>query len=108
MRKKLAENLHAVRSRIAEAAARAERDPDEITLLAVTKSVDLEVIRTLLDLGVTEFGENRTQQLAQRAGMIGEYLSRKSMLDQDTAPQTSPDRTCSSSSPMERTQATRI
>lgn len=58
-RNRIAENLHRVRSRIAEAALRKGRDPHDVRLIAVTKTVGVEEIRVLRDLGVTDMGENR-------------------------------------------------
>jgi len=83
MRKRLADNLETVRSRIGEAAARVGRKASDVTLVAVTKSVDPEVIRALLDLGVVDVAESRAMQLLQRSGMIGEQLARRSMLETD-------------------------
>lgn len=73
----LADKLAAVRDRIANAALRAKRDPKEITLLAVTKSAGPEQIRDLLSLGVADLGENRVQQLVQRAAQLNEFLARR-------------------------------
>ncbi len=53
--------------RIACAAAKSGRSADEITLVAVTKSVTMEQITALLSLGRIDLGENRVQQLEQRA-----------------------------------------
>jgi len=64
---RLAENLAAVRDRIAAAATDAGRDPAAITLVAVTKYARDEWVRGLLDLGVRDLGENRPQQLTERA-----------------------------------------
>ena len=72
IRRKLTENLKRVRDQINEAAARARRDPDGITLVAVTKEVEIDIIRQSLDLGLVELGENRAQQLNQRAAMVQE------------------------------------
>ncbi len=72
----LSDNLKRVQNNIAEAALRVGRNPREIQLIAVTKSVGLDVIRALLELGQTELGENRVQQLVQRAGMISEQIGR--------------------------------
>jgi len=58
---RIAANLAGIRTRIAAAAARAGRDPADITLVAVTKSVGLDEIRTLLKLGVRDLAENRLQ-----------------------------------------------
>jgi pyridoxal phosphate enzyme (YggS family) len=55
-------NLEAVRSRIAEAAARAGRDPSTITLVAVTKVFPASAIREAYALGVSDFGENYLQE----------------------------------------------
>ncbi len=58
----LTTNLGAVRTRIAEAAGRVGRTPEEITLVAVSKTRSLEMIKMAYDLGVTDFGENRVQE----------------------------------------------
>lgn len=59
----LAERLERVRARIAAAAARAGRSPDEVTLVAVTKTVPAETIRRAWELGIRHVGENRAQEL---------------------------------------------
>jgi PLP dependent protein len=58
----LAENIARVRTRIAEAAQRAGRDPAEVTLVAVSKTKPLELVEMAYNLGVTDFGENRVQE----------------------------------------------
>lgn len=57
----LQHNLDAVRQRITAAAARAGRSADAVRLVAVTKTVDLDIVRGLWDLGVIDFGENRIE-----------------------------------------------
>ncbi|HPC15637.1 MAG TPA: YggS family pyridoxal phosphate-dependent enzyme [Candidatus Hydrogenedentes bacterium] len=54
-------NLAAIQKRITEAANRAQRPPDSIRLIAVTKTVSLAEVRILLDLGIRDFGENRVE-----------------------------------------------
>lgn len=54
-------NLKRIRARIAVAAEGAARDPESVTLIAVTKSVGVEEIRALSDLGVRHFAENRVE-----------------------------------------------
>ena len=76
-RKRIGENLQRLRDSIAAAAERAHRHPDEIRLVVVTKAAELEDIKTLIDLGMTDLGENRVQQLTARAARIGEWLARK-------------------------------
>ncbi len=76
-RSPLAERLDEVKDRIATAAAKANRDPSEITLVAVTKSTSPEQIREILQLGVCDLGENRVPFLTQRAGQLNEFLQRR-------------------------------
>jgi pyridoxal phosphate enzyme (YggS family) len=58
----LAENLAAIRSRIAAACERAGRDPSSVTLMAVTKGMPPEMVREAADLGLVLFGENKVQE----------------------------------------------
>ncbi len=58
----VAERLAEVRARIAEAARAVERDPAEVTLVAVTKTHPREVVEAALAAGQSVFGENRVQE----------------------------------------------
>ena len=60
------ENLDRVYSRIEEACARSGRQAKDITLLAVTKTVPVERIREIMNLGVKSLGENRVQELLSK------------------------------------------
>src|SRR5689334_12690793 len=71
-REEIASNLAAVRSRIAAACASAGRDPSSVTLVAVTKTYPASDVRHLLELGVTDFGENRDQEAAPKAAEVPE------------------------------------
>ena len=75
-RKQIKDNLKRVRENIAAAAGRAGRDPANVQLVVVTKAAGLDEIKTLIDLSVTDLGENRAQQLVARAEHIGEWLGR--------------------------------
>ncbi len=55
-------NLGQVRERIAAAATRAGRNPEDITLVAVTKTFPPSVIEEAWNAGLREFGENRVQE----------------------------------------------
>src|SRR5947209_574131 len=57
----VADNLEYVRSAIARAAELAGRDAQEVTLIAVSKTVPVHLVRIAYNLGVTNFGENRVQ-----------------------------------------------
>ncbi len=52
---------------VAEAAARAGRPPEDVTVVVISKGRDLHRITELYDQGVRDFGENRAQELAQKA-----------------------------------------
>jgi pyridoxal phosphate enzyme (YggS family) len=60
----VAENIARVREQIKAAATRSGRNPDDITLMAVTKTVSPERIREAYHAGIREFGENRVQEFA--------------------------------------------
>jgi pyridoxal phosphate enzyme (YggS family) len=64
---RIAGNLAAVRSRIAEAARRSGRDASDITLVAVTKRNSSGPIRELVKLGQVDLGENYPQELWAKA-----------------------------------------
>jgi len=59
-----------VRARIDSAAVRAARDPSEVTLVAATKTVDPELVRAVVAAGVPDVGENRAQELLEKAPVI--------------------------------------
>ncbi len=60
------ENLRDIRASIERAARSAGRSPDEILLLAATKTVPAEVINHAISLGVTCIGENRVQEFLEK------------------------------------------
>jgi pyridoxal phosphate enzyme (YggS family) len=64
------ENYCRVRQRISAACRRAGRDPASVTLVAVTKYAQVDWARRIVERGVVELGENRPQQLVQRAQQI--------------------------------------
>jgi len=68
----IADNVAAVRERIARAAARVGRDPDSITVMAVSKTVEPERIRQAYAAGIRVFGENRVQEFADKAGALAD------------------------------------
>ncbi|MEW6554971.1 MAG: YggS family pyridoxal phosphate-dependent enzyme [Actinomycetota bacterium] len=70
----IAENLDAVRERIARAAARSGRDAADITLVAVSKGRTLEAIREAALAGQTVFGENRAQELKEKLDHMQQEL----------------------------------
>ena len=63
----VATRLAAVRERIERACDASDRDPDEVTLVAVTKFFPASDVVALADLGVTDVGENRHQEAQAKA-----------------------------------------
>jgi PLP dependent protein len=68
-------DLDGVRRRIAEAAQRAGRDPQDIEIVAATKYVALEDLAELADAGVTRVGENRAQDLQAKHEAYGDRFT---------------------------------
>ncbi len=60
----IAENIAQIQTQIAAAARRASRNPEEITLMAVSKTFPVESIREAYAAGLRVFGENRVQEFA--------------------------------------------
>jgi len=85
-RSPLADNLERIRERIANACAKAKREPEEVTLVAVTKYAAPEQVREIVQLGIADLGENRVQALAQRAPQINEFFARRHQHGDDTVP----------------------
>ncbi len=68
----LIDNLADVRRRIAAAAAKSGRSPDEVSLVAATKYVTGSMARLLFDAGCRDFGESRPQQLWAKAAELSD------------------------------------
>ncbi|MEN4920769.1 YggS family pyridoxal phosphate-dependent enzyme [Achromobacter spanius] len=66
----MAGRLAQIQQRIAQACARAGRPADSVTLLPVSKTFGVESIREAMALGLTRFGENKTQEIRQKAAAL--------------------------------------
>jgi uncharacterized pyridoxal phosphate-containing UPF0001 family protein len=66
----MAGRLAQIQQRIADACARAGRPPGSVTLLPVSKTFGIEAIREAMALGLTRFGENKTQEIRQKAAAL--------------------------------------
>ncbi len=62
----LKENLEEVESKIQAACRRAGRSRDEVTLISVSKTKPVEMLREAYDLGVRVFGENKVQEIREK------------------------------------------
>src|SRR2546429_4130119 len=72
----LSKRLENVRSRIGSCAQRCKRSPDDITLVAVSKTHPAEAIREAISLGATDFGENRVQEAEGKIPEVGRDKAR--------------------------------
>lgn len=63
-----------VRERISQACKRVGRNPEEVTLIAVSKTMPVEAIREAMTCNIVDFGENRPQELRDKQVMISEPL----------------------------------
>lgn len=69
---RIAENLSAIRERIARAAAAAGRSPDSVRLIAVSKLQPAQAIREAYAAGVRDFGENYVQELVKKSDELSD------------------------------------
>jgi PLP dependent protein len=72
--------LDEIRARIALAAGKSGRKPEEITLVAVTKTLPVEVVLSGYQAGIHHFGENRAEELAQKTAEVAELLRVNSII----------------------------
>ena len=68
----IAARVAAVRERIARAAARAGRRPEDVTLVAVSKTFPAEAVRSAFVAGLRDFGENRVQEAEGKAAALAD------------------------------------
>jgi len=74
---KIADRVKQVKDTINSACASTGRDPSDVKLVVVTKSAEIEAVREVLSLGMTELGENRVQQLKKVSAQIVEFMQEK-------------------------------
>jgi pyridoxal phosphate enzyme (YggS family) len=72
----LRQRLERVHERMAEAAVRANRRPDDVKLVAVSKTHPAEIIREAIVAGVTDLGENRVQEAEAKIPEVGRQAAR--------------------------------
>jgi len=66
------ENIEAIKEQISNAAKRAGRNPEEITLLAASKTRTPEEIREAFNCGIKVFGENRVQEAREKIPLLSD------------------------------------
>jgi len=62
----LEERILSVKYDIADAAKKSGRNPDDITLIAVSKTIDIETVKEAYALGLDTFGENKPQEIRDK------------------------------------------
>src|SRR5215207_10274631 len=72
----LAARLALVRARITAAATGCGRSPQDVTLIAISKTHPSSVITELLELGATDIGENRVQEAESKIAEVGREKAR--------------------------------
>ena len=70
----VAENIRDIKERIAAAARRKGRTPDDVALMAVSKTVSPDKIRQAYQVGLRLFGESRVQEMAAKADAVARRL----------------------------------
>ena len=72
-KEELSRSLADVQVRIQEATARASRKSEEVTLIAVTKTYPVSDVEILHQLGVTQFGENRSAEGLEKSALVSAH-----------------------------------
>lgn len=72
---KIEERINCVKETINAVCLTAGRDPANVKLVVVTKSTDINGIKEVLQLGITDLAENRVQQLKKVANQVADFLA---------------------------------
>lgn len=67
---RLRESYELIKQEIRERAIKVGRNPEDILLLGVTKTVDVPMMQAAYDIGITHFGENRVQEYLRKADIL--------------------------------------
>lgn len=70
----IASNLHLVREKVSQAALKVGRDPEDIQIIAVTKTVDIPQMEEAIAAGITAIGENRVQEITKKYPLLKEKV----------------------------------
>ena len=67
----ISKNLDIIRNNIEKACMKANRKIDDIDIIGVTKTIDIERIKILKELGISTFGENKAQEFLEKYDEVG-------------------------------------
>lgn len=68
-------NMIDIKNKIDKACELSNRNKEEVTLIAVSKTVDVDAIKEAINSGATDFGENKPQELARKFETIGDDVN---------------------------------
>lgn len=71
----IAENLKRLEEKIAEKCSKFGRDRSEVSLIAVSKTQPIEIINEAVKFGIVDFGENKAQELRDKAELIDQNIN---------------------------------
>ena len=78
----LRENFRQVEENIRRACGRAGRDPGDVTLIAVSKTKPVELLREAYDLGTRVFGENKVQEIVEKYEALNRQCGLKQYIEE--------------------------
>lgn len=67
-------NIENIENKIDNACKVSNRNKEEVTLIAVTKTVDVDAVNEAIEAGITDVGENKPQELARKFEVIGDKV----------------------------------
>ena len=68
-------NIEKIKDEIASICNDCGKNPQEVNLMAVTKTVDVDAVFEAIDAGITDVGENKPQELARKYEVIGDKVN---------------------------------
>lgn len=71
----ISENIANLRTKVKEACKRANRNPDDIKIIAVSKTKPAEYINTAFESGITDFGENYIQEALEKYQLLDKKIN---------------------------------
>ena len=71
----ISENIKNIRERVDKSAKKSKRSKDDITIVAVSKTVDAESVVQAAKAGMKDFGENRVQEFLKKREEIGDEVN---------------------------------
>ena len=80
----LKDNYETVEKNVAAACARAGRDRSEVTLIAVSKTKPVEMLREVYDAGARDFGENKVQEIMDILYLLSVATNSESEFEMDS------------------------